>query len=98
MGGGTVVMLQAVVRGRLELEETLTVPSGSSVDLVFTIPSRTSQVILVLDPVFPGFQSEVESDVGVVVLDHNGGTVIPPFTFGDFTHHTHIEIVYEVAP
>jgi hypothetical protein len=98
MGGGTAVMLQAVVRGRLELKETLTVPSGSSVDLGFTIPSRASQVILVLDPVFPGFQSEVESDVGVVVLDQNGGTIIPPFTFRDFTHHPHIEIVYEVAP
>jgi hypothetical protein len=84
MGGGTAVMLQAVVRGRLELEETLIVPSGSNVDLVFTIPSRASQVILILDPVFPGFQSEVESDVGVVVLDQNGATIIPPFTFRNF--------------
>jgi hypothetical protein len=98
MGGGTAVTLQAVVRGRLELEETLTVPSGSSSDLVFTIPSRASQVILLLDPFFPGFQSEVESDVTVVVLDQNGGTVISPFTFRDFTHHPHIEIGYEVAP
>ena len=61
-------------------------------------PSRASQVILALNPFFPGFQSEVESDVMVVVLDQNGGTVIPPFTFRDFTHHPHIEIVYEVAP
>ena len=36
--GGTAVMLQAVVRGRLELEETLTVPSGSGVDLVPRFP------------------------------------------------------------
>ena len=36
--GGTAVMLQAVVRGRLELEETLAVPSGSGVDLVPRFP------------------------------------------------------------
>jgi hypothetical protein len=90
--GGIAGMLQAVVRGRLELEETLTVPSGSGVDLVFTIPSRASRVILVLDPVLPGGQ------VIVTVLDQNGGTVIPPITFNDFTDHPHIEVVYEVAP
>jgi hypothetical protein len=90
--GGTAVMLQAVVRGRLELEETLTVPSGSSVDVVSPIPSRASRVILVLDAVLPGGQ------VTVTVLDQNGGTVIPPITFNDFTDHPHIELVYDVAP
>ena len=90
--GGTAVMLQAVVRGRLELEETLAVPSGSGVDLVSPIPSRASRVILVLDPVLPGGQ------VTVTVLDQNGATVIPPITFNDSTDHPHIEVVYEVAP
>ena len=71
---GTAVMLQAVVRNRLELEETVTVPSGSSVDLAFTIPSRASRVILVLDLVLNG-------EVIVTVLDQNGATVIPPRTF-----------------
>ena len=90
--GGTAVMLQAVVRNRLELEETATVSAGSSIDLVFAIPSRDSRVILVLDPVLPGGQ------VTVTVLDQNGATVIPPITFNDSTDHPHIEVVYEVAP
>jgi len=85
-------MLQAVVRNRLELEETATVSAGSSIDLVFAIPSRDSRVILVLDPVLPGGQ------VTVTVLDQNGATVIPPITFNDSTDHPHIEVVYEVAP
>jgi len=94
-GNGTAVMLQAVVRGRLELEETLTVPSGSSVDLGFTIPSRASRVILVLDLV------EEHGDVTVTVIDQIGNTVIPPRTFS-FSASTdpdpHVEVVYEVAP
>ena len=90
--GGTAVMLQAVVRNRLELEETATVSAGSSIDLVFAIPSRDSRVILVLDPVLPGGQ------VTVTVFDQNGATVIPPMTFNDFTDHPHIELVYDVAP
>jgi hypothetical protein len=89
---GTAVMLQAVVRNRLELEETLTVPSGSSVDLAFTIPSRASRVILVLDLVLNG-------EVTVTVLDQNGNTVIPPRTFSFSTDpDPHLEVVYEVAP
>jgi hypothetical protein len=96
--GDTAVMLQAVVRGRLELDATAMVAAGNVVDLVFTIPSRASRVILVLDPVSPGFDSQVESQVGVVVLDQIGNTVIAPFTFRDFTDHPHIEIGYEVAP
>ena len=89
---GTAAMLQAVVRGRLELEETLTVPSGSSVDLVFTIPSRASRVILVLDLVLNG-------EVTVTVLDQIGNTVIPPRTFSFSTDpDPHLEVVYEVAP
>ena len=74
-GNGTAVMLQAVVRNRLELEETWTVPAGSSVDLGFTIPSRASRVILVLDLV------EEHGEVTVTVLDQFGNTVIPPRTF-----------------
>jgi hypothetical protein len=92
---GTAVMLQAVVRGRLELEETLTVPTGSLVDLVFTIPSRASRVILVLDLV------EEHGEVTATVLDQDGATVIPPRTFS-FSMSTdsdpHVEVVYEVAP
>ena len=85
-------MLQAVVRNRLELEETATAPPGSSVDLVFTIPSRTSRVILVLDLVLNG-------EVIVTVLNQNGGTVIPPRTFSFSTDpDPHVEVVYEVAP
>jgi hypothetical protein len=89
---GTAVMLQAVVRSRLELEETVTVPTGSSVDVVFTIPSRTSRVILVLDLVLNG-------EVTLTVLDQNGNTVIPPRTFSFSTDpDPHLEVVYEVAP
>ena len=89
---GTAVMLQAVVRSRLELEETLTVPSGGSVDLAFTIPSRASRVILVLDLVLNG-------EVTVTVPDQNGNTVIPPGTFSFSTDpDPHLEVVYEVAP
>ena len=93
--GGTAAMLQAVVRNRLELEETLTVPTGSSVDLAFTIPSRASRVILMLDLVL------VDGEVTVTVLDQIGNTVIPPRTFS-FSASTdpdpHVEMVYEVAP
>lgn len=87
-------MLQAGVRNRLELEETVTVPPGSSVDLAFTIPSRASRVILVLDPVLVGGQ------VIVTVRDQNDNTVIPPRTFTSPTDELdpHIEVVYEVAP
>jgi hypothetical protein len=89
---GTAVMLQAVVRSRLELEETVAVPSGSSVELAFTIPSRASRVILVLDLVLNG-------EVTVTVLDQNGATVIPPRTFSFSTDpDPHLEVVYEVAP
>ena len=48
------VMLQAVVRNRLEVEEIATVQAGSSIDLPFTVPSHASQVILVLDPAMIG--------------------------------------------
>jgi hypothetical protein len=90
--GGTAVMLQAVVRNRLELEETVTVPPGSSVDLAFTIPSRATRVILALDLVLSG-------EVTVTVLDQNGATVIPPRTFSFSTDpDPHLEVVYEVAP
>jgi hypothetical protein len=90
--GGTAVMLQAVVRNRLELEETVTVPPGSSVELAFTIPSRASRVILVLDLVLNG-------EVTVTVLDQNGATVIPPRTFSFSTDpDPHLEVVYDVAP
>ena len=90
--GGTAVMLQAVVRNLLELEETVTVPSGSSVELAFTIPSRASRVILVLDLVLNG-------EVTVTVLDQNGNTVIPPRTFSFFTDpDPQLEVGYEVGP
>jgi len=94
-GNGTAVMLQVVVRGRLEVGETLTVPSGSLVDLLFTIPSRTTRVILVLDLV------EEHGEVSVTVLDQIGNTVISPRTFS-FSASTdpdpHVEVVYEVVP
>jgi hypothetical protein len=94
-GNGTAVMLQAVMRGRLELGQTMTVPSGSLVDLLFTIPFRTTRVILVLDLV------EEHGEVTVTVLDQIGNTVISPRTFS-FSASTdpdpHVEVVYEVAP
>jgi hypothetical protein len=85
---GTAVMLQAVVRSRLELEDTLTVSSGDLVDLGFTIPSRASRVIFVLN-----------REVTVAVLDQNGATLIPPRTFSFSTDpDPHLEVVYEIAP
>ena len=94
-GNGTAVTLQAAVRNRLELEDTLTVPAGSAVDRVFTIPSRASRVMLALDLV------EEHGEVTVTVLDQIGNTVIPPMMFS-FSASTdpdpHVEVVYEVAP
>jgi hypothetical protein len=88
------VMLQTIVRNRLELEETLTVPAGSTVDLQFTIPSRATQVILVLDPAMIGFDPHFFGDVTVTILDQNLVPIIPPLTFTD----PHIEAVCEVVP
>ena len=89
-----VVMLQAVVRNRLELEQTLTVPAGATVDLNFTIPSRASQVILVLDPAMIGFDPQLFGDVTLTILDQNGNPIIPSLTFAD----PHIEAVCGVGP
>ena len=88
------VMLQAVVRNRLELEETTTVPAGNSIDLPFTIPSRASQVILVLDPAMIGSDPQSFGDVTVTILDQNLVPIIPALTFTD----PHIEVVCEVVP
>jgi hypothetical protein len=88
------VMLQAVVRNRLELEETVTVPAGSSVDLPFTIPSRASQLILVLDPAMIGSDPQFFGDVTVTILDQNLNPIIPSLTFVD----PHVEVVCEVVP
>lgn len=81
---GTAAMLQAV-RGRLELEETLTVPSGNLVDLVFTIPSRANRVVLVLDLV------EEHGEVTLTVLDQIGNTVIS-------AKNLFVLYVYELGP
>jgi len=88
------VMLQAVVRNRLELEETTTVPAGNSIDLPFTIPSRASQVILVLDPAMIGSDPQFFGDVTVTILDQNLVPIIPSLTFAD----PYIEVVCEVVP
>jgi hypothetical protein len=88
------VMLQAVVRNRLELEEVALVPAGSSLDLPFTIPSRASQVILVLDPAMIGFDPQFFGDVTLTILDQNLVPLIPSLTFTD----PHIEAVCEVVP
>ena len=88
------VKLQAVVRNRLELEQTLTVPAGATVDLNFTIPSRASQVILVLDPAMIGFDPQFFGDVTVTILDQNLNPIIPSLTFSD----PHIEVVCEIVP
>jgi hypothetical protein len=89
------VMLQTVVRNRLELEETLTVPAGTTVDLSFTIPSRASQVILVLDPAMIGFDPQFFGDVTLTILDQNLNPVIPSLIF---TTDPHIELAFEIAP
>jgi hypothetical protein len=88
------VMLQAVVRNRLELEETAAVPAGSSIDLPFTIPSRASQMILVLDPAMIGSDPQSFGDVTLTILDQNLVPIIPSLTFTD----PHIEAVCEVVP
>jgi len=88
------VMLQAVVRNRLELEETATVPAGSSIDLPFTIPPRASQVILVLDPAIIGSDPQFFGDVTATILDQNLVPIIPSLTFAD----PHIEVVCEIVP
>jgi hypothetical protein len=88
------VKVEALVRNRLDLEQTLNVPAGAAVDLAFTIPSRTSQVILVLDPAMVGFDPQFFGDVMVTILDQNLVPIIPSLTFTD----PHIEAVCEVAP
>ena len=88
------VMLQTVVRNRPELEETLTVAAGATVDLPFTIPSRASQVILALDPAMIGFDPQFFGDVTVTILDQNLVPVIPSLSFTD----PHVEVVFKVVP
>ncbi len=88
------VRLQALLRSRLELEESVMVPAGDSVDLPFTIPSRASQLILVLDPGMIGSDPQFFGDVTVTILDQNLVPIIPPSTFTD----PHIEVVCEVEP
>jgi hypothetical protein len=88
------VKVEALVRNRLDVEQALNVPAGATVDLLFTIPSRTSQVILVLDPAMVGFDAQFFGDVTVTILDQNLVPIIPSLTFTD----PHIEAVCEVAP
>ena len=88
------VKVEALVRNRLDLEQTLKVAAGAAVDLPFTIPSRTSQVILGLDPAMVGFDPQFFGDVTVTILDQNLVPIIPSLTFTD----PHIEAVCEVAP
>jgi hypothetical protein len=88
------VKVEALVRNRLDLEQVFNVPAGATVDLLFTIPSRTSQVILVLDPAMLGFDPQFFGDVTVTILDQNLVPIIPSLTFTD----PHIEAVCEVAP
>ena len=88
------VKLQAVVRNRLELEQTLTVPAGAIVDVNFTIPSRASQVIVVLDPAMIGFDPQFFGDVTLTILDQNLVPIIPALPFTD----PHIEAVCQVGP
>jgi len=88
------VMLQALVRNRIELQQTLMVPAGASVDLPFTIPSRANEVILVLDPAMIGSDPQFFGDVTVTILDQNLNPIIPTLTFTD----PHIEAVCEVVP
>jgi hypothetical protein len=88
------VKIEALVRNRLNLEPTLKVPAGATVDLPLTIPSRASQVILVLDPGMVGFDPQFFGDVTVTILDQNLVPIMPSLTFID----SHIEAVYEVAP
>src|SRR2546430_14201436 len=52
--GGTAVMLQAVVRNRLELEETATVSAGGRTHLLVAVPLKGSPRILRLHPLLPG--------------------------------------------
>ena len=94
-GGDSAVMLEAVIRSRVEVEETLTVPAGTTVDLLVTIPSRASRVILVLDPAMIGFDPTQFSEVTVTILDQNLNPVIPSLIFAT---DPHIELAFEVAP
>jgi hypothetical protein len=87
----TAVMLQAVIKSRLELEGSLTVSAGTSIDIPVTIPSRTNRIILVLDPAMFG---QFLGDVTVTILDQNLNPIIPPLVFND----PHIELVFEAAP
>jgi hypothetical protein len=88
------VMLDVLLRNRLELEESLMVPAGDSVDLPFTIPSRSSQLILVLDPGMIGSDPQFFGDVTLTILDQNLVPIIPSLTFTD----PHIEVVCGVVP
>ena len=88
------VMLDVLLRNRLELEESLMVPAGESVDLPFTIPSRSSQLILVLDPGMIGSDPQFFGDVTLTILDQSLVPIIPPLTFTD----PHMEVVCGVVP
>jgi hypothetical protein len=88
------VMLDVLLRNRLELEENLMVPAGDSVDLPFRIPSRSGQLILVLDPGMIGSDPQFFGDVTLTILDQNLVPIIPPLTFTD----PHVEVVCRVVP
>src|SRR5207244_12511535 len=88
------VMVRALLRNRLELEQTLMVPAGASVDLPFTIPSRANEVILLLDPAMIGSDPQFFGDVTVTILDQNLVPIVPAMRFTD----PHIEAVCEVVP
>ena len=88
------VMLDLLLRNRLELEESLMVPAGDSVYLPFTIPSRSSQLILVLDPGMIGSDPQFFGDVTLTILDQNLVPIIPSLTFTN----PHIEVVCGVVP
>ena len=83
-----------MVRNRLQLEESLIVSAGATVDLPFTIPPRASQLILVLDPGMIGSDPQFFGEITLTVLDQNLIPIIPPLIFTE----PHIEVVCPVVP
>jgi hypothetical protein len=85
--GGTAVMLQELVRGRLDVVESLTVGHLDTVQFTYTVPRNAERVILVFDP------SSLIAATKVTVNDPTS-QVMPTESFVA----DHVQLVFDVTP
>jgi hypothetical protein len=86
LSGGATLMIQEVVRGRLEAAVFDTLGPAETRNLFYTVPNHATRVILVVDPTY---------DIGAKVTVFQDGTpIFPTQTYGN----DHIELVFDVRP